>query len=207
MQRDKPKAKAKPGRKTGQTRSAVQSTGKIIDHVYSSEAMAGYVRIWHPAKRLSFRVDHNDRARLTTRIDHLIDAIADVHRIDRVAIRNRSVRDHDLIFAQQVTWFLLRNHWGLPYELITGYFDHHRTTILHGVRQCVQAYEIDPGFRDYIAMLPAIANVDIDGGRAIALQALQSGEVGKDTSEGVKMQPRALEGPNTGIVEEPDTDG
>lgn len=192
----------KPGRKTNGYTDSIQPKEKLTEHVYVSEAMAGRVRVHTQPKRLEFRVDPSDRATLSTRIDELIDAMADVHRVKRDVLRRRSVRDHDLLFAQQVTWFLLRNRWGLPYEVITAYFDHHRTTIRYGIENCEDAYETDAHFRRYIDLLPFYANVNIDEGRIIALEALFEPKVGKDTAEAVKTQQRARKAAKTGIAED-----
>lgn len=191
-----------PGRKTHRTKTPVVAAERASQYVYTSEAMKGLIGIDHQPKRLEFRVDRNDRAKLSTRIDELIDAMADVHRVKREVFRNLSVRDHDLLFAQQVTWFILRNRWHLPYEVITAYFAHHRTTIRHGVENCESAYGTDANFRSFVDLLPFWANVDIEGGRAVALEAIFVPKVRKDTSEDVKTPPRARKGPNSGIVGE-----
>ncbi len=190
----------KPGRKTNAYADSVQPADKLTEYVYSSQAMAGRVRVHTHPKRLEFRIAPSDRLTLSTRIDELIDAMADVHRIDRATMRERSVRDHDLLFAQQITWFLLRNRWGLPYQLLSGYFDHHRTTIRHGIENCENAYQTDGHFRRYVDLLPFYANINIDEGRIIALEALFEPKAGKDTPEPVKTQPRARETAKRGIV-------
>lgn len=192
----------KPGRKTNAYTDSVEPPERLAEYVYTSDGMAGRVRVRIHPKRLEFRIAPSNRQTLNTRIDELIDAIADVHRVNRDAIRSRSIRDHDLLFAQQITWFLLRTRWGLPYEVLGGYFEHHRTTIRHGIENCEHAYEMDSNFRTYIDLLPFYANVDIEGGRKIALRAVFEAETGKETAETVKTPPRARKGAKRGIVGE-----
>lgn len=193
---------SKPGRKTNTYRDRVADPSEITDYVYTSTGLLGRVAIRHDKKRLEFRIDPSDRQTLSTRIDELIDALADVHRVDRAQVRKKALRDADLLFAQQTIWFVLNTRWGLPHSLIASYFDHHRTTIMHGCNNCRDAYDTDPGFARYIELLPFYANLDIEGGRIIALQALFSPKGSIGTPEGVKTQPRARKGPKNGIVGE-----
>jgi len=197
----------KPGRKSNGYVDSVEPPERLSEYVYTAEEMAGRVRVHTTPKRLEFRVSPTDRKTLSTRIDELIDALADVHRINRTAMRMRTVRDHDLLFAQQIVWFLLRNRWALPYEVITAYFEHHRTTIRSGIENCENAYAMDSNFRRYIDLLPAYADVDVEGGRIIALRATFEPKVGKDTPEEVKTPPRARKAAKKGIVGESNSDG
>ena len=190
----------KPGRKTNVYADSVNTPERLSEYVYTSEAMIGRVRVHTPPKRLEFRLDPSKAEDMRTRVDELIDAMADLHKIKRDTFRQRSVRDHDLIFAQQITWFVLRNRWFLPYELLSSYFEHHRTTIIHGVQNAQNAYETDPGFAQYLDLMPFYLNVDTEAGRIIAIQALFEPKVGKDTPEGVKTSPRARKGAKNGIA-------
>lgn len=167
--------------------------------ILTAKGLGYYVTIPHGAKRLEFRIDPSDRATLSTRIDELIDAMADVHRINRDVFRRKTTRDEDLLFAQQVTWYILRNRWGLPSALLSSYFEHERTTITHGYQNCVDAYETDQTFRRYIDLLPFYLNIDIACGRVVALQGLLTIEGHRQTDKTVKTPLRARKGAKNGI--------
>lgn len=178
------------------------SASEITDYVFDPDSLGRLCSVRHDRKRLEFRIDPSERETLTTRIDELIDAIADIHRLRRDVFRRKTLRDADLLFAQQLTWFLLHTRWGLPHSVIASYFEHHRTTIMHGCQNCRDAYQSDLGFARFVDLLPFYANIDIDGGRPVALQALYTPRGSKDAPEQVKTPPRAREGAKTGIVGE-----
>ena len=178
---------------------SVNLTEDAEDRFMPSREIA--LRVWHhPPKRLEFRVDPLDRVSLSTRIDDLIDAIADIHRIKPDYFRVKTIRDADLVLAQQIAWYMLRCRWHLPHHVITSYFEHHRSTIIHGIQQVEELADIDDHFRRYLDMLPLWCNLDLEGGRLQAITTIFDPEGTYEPHEDTKTPPRARERAKKGIV-------
>lgn len=156
--------------------------------------------IKHPAKRYEFRVRPWEGEAVGTRIDLLIDAMADLFHVERATFRRRTVRDPDLLFAQQVTWYILRERWFLPWELLTAYFDHHRSTFWHGTQNVKDLLDTDPQFRSFVEMLPYWLNIDVYENGETALQAVLLPEGRLGVPEQIKTPPRAGKRAKKGIV-------
>lgn len=156
--------------------------------------------IRHPAKRFEFRVRPWEGESVGTRIDVLIDAMADLFHVERVTFRRRTSRDPDLLFAQQVTWYILRERWFLPWELLTAYFDHHRSTFWHGTQNVKDLLDTDPHFRSFVEMLPYWLNIDVYDNGETALHAVLIPEGMLGVPKEIKTQPRAGKRPKKGII-------
>lgn len=146
----------------------------------------------NPYKRLEFRVRPWAGDEVPgTRIDILIDAMADLFHVERTRFRQTGTKDADLVYAQQLTWWILRDRWKLPFELIAGYFDQDRSTISYGAGRVRELMETDPDFVTFVELIPYYANVEIVGPSETALQALLHPRGMLPLPEEIKTPPRA----------------
>lgn len=173
---------------------------QTTEYVLKPATLAEMAGSRNPIKRLEFRVDPRNFDTLHTRVDALIDAMADLHRFDRAAFRTKASKDPDLCFAQQVTWYVLRVRWCFPYTLIASYFEAQRNTISYGVNLVMDTIDADPAFDAWIQALPFWVNMDFDEGRLQAISAVFSAEVGTTMGEAIKTQHRVSKGANKGIA-------
>lgn len=171
---------------------------QTTEYVLKPAALAEMAGSRNPIKRLEFRVDPRDFDTLHTRVDALIDAMADLHRFDRAAFRTKASKDTDLCFAQQVTWYVLRVRWCFPYTLIASYFEHQRNTISYGVNLVMDTIDADPAFDAWIEALPFWVNMDFDAGRLQAISAVFDSEVGTTMADAIKTQQKGRKGAKTG---------
>lgn len=177
------------------------ATKNITDRILHAEAITSMRSVHHPPKRLTFRIDPTDHTALHTRVDELVDAMADIHRIERKTFRQKHNKDADKILAQQTSWWIMRVRWAFPHHVIASYFEHHRSTIQHGIQAVQDAADSDPTFAAWLDLLPFWMNVDIEGGRIQAISAVFTPEGSIGMGKGVKTPPRAREGAKKGIVE------
>jgi hypothetical protein len=148
----------------------------------------------NPYKRFEFRIRPwaGDQAP-GTRIDILIDAMADLFHVERTLFRQTGTRDADMVYAQQLSWWILRDRWKLPYELLAGYFDHDRSSISYGVSRVQDLMETDPDFATFVELIPFYANVEIVGQTETALEGLLHPQGMLPMPVEIKTQPRARE--------------
>ena len=180
----------------------MKATRAVYDVILPAESILRTRAVQHVLKRLEFRIDPTRHDVLHTRIDELIDAMADIHRIERVTFRRKTSRDPDLLLAQQTAWWIMRTRWAFPHHVIAAYFEHHRSTVISGIQAVQDAADSDLAFATWLDLLPFWMNIDVEGGRIEAISAVFQREVGKDADEWVKTQQRARKGPKKGILGE-----
>lgn len=135
----------------------------------------GMHHMWTTSKThfaiLEFRVRPWEDESPASRIDQLVDAMADLFHVKRDEFRRKKRRYAHVCYAQQLTWWILRKRWHMPYELIAAYFECDRSTIYHGVRNVDDLMESEPDFAMFVDMIPYFANITIDTDGNKALQA------------------------------------
>jgi chromosomal replication initiation ATPase DnaA len=62
-------------------------------------------------------------------------------------------RPHHVVRARRITWYVLREAFGLSYPYIGEAFEAHHVSVMTGVGQIRRAAETDPDLADHLAVL------------------------------------------------------